>query len=177
LNNFATEPILTILSYLDKVPDTFREKLKNNAGGFINHCFYWSVMSPNPSETTRTPGVALLAEITSAFGSFESFKSVFSNMALDLFGSGYVWLVRDRDELAGQQLSIVTTTNQNSPVSTGLEPLLVIDVWEHAYYLKHQFRRVQYVSDWWMLVDWSNVEALDRFWAKQREPPLLHEEF
>jgi len=89
---------------------------------------------------------------------------------------GYVWLVRDRDDPVGQQLSIISTPNQDCPLSRGAEPLLVIDVWEHAYYLKHQYRRVQYIADWWMVVDWTNVEALDRFWIKLREPPA-HEEF
>lgn len=92
--------------------------------------------------------------------------------------SGYVWLVRDPSERPGRQLSITTTINQDCPYSNGEEPLLVIDLWEHAYYLKHQYRRAQYIEDWWMVVDWTAVENLDKFWIELKKPkPFLHQEF
>src|SRR6478609_6836577 len=86
------------------------------------------------------------------------------------FFTGYVWLVRNPKERPGEQLSIISTTNQDCPLSNGADPLLVIDIWEHAYYLKHQYRRVHYVADWWKLVDWTRVDALDRFWVEERKP-------
>jgi Fe-Mn family superoxide dismutase len=177
LNNFATEPLLTILRQLDKIPDLFQTKLKNNLGGFVNHCLYWAVMSPNPGTSPRSPSGPLLEEIKQSFGSFDGFKAAFTAASLDLFGSGYVWLVRKRDHPSNLQLSITTTTNQDCPLSEGAEPLLVIDIWEHAYYLKHQFRRAQYVNDWWMVVDWRAVEKLDKFWIDPRTHPRKHEEF
>jgi len=178
LNHFVTEPLVEIIRHLDRVPDVFHAKLRNQMGGYVNHCLYWSLMSSNPSGAVRVPNPELLAEITASFGSFDSFKQAFTTAAQDLFGSGYVWLVRYRDESAGEQLSVISTTNQDCPLSDGADPLLVIDVWEHAYYLKHQYRRAQHISDWWKLVDWNNVDKLDRFWVELRQPPRLpHEEF
>jgi Fe-Mn family superoxide dismutase len=139
-------------------------------GGFINHALYWGVMSPNPKGKERFPTGDLLTEIEETFGSFLAFKIEFSHEAMELFGSGYVWLVRDRKVKPGKQLSIVVSKNQDSPISQDLDPLLVIDVWEHAYYLKHQYKRVTYVTDWWMLVDWDYVDKLDKFWIKLRYP-------
>jgi superoxide dismutase, Fe-Mn family len=91
--------------------------------------------------------------------------------------AGYVWLVRDRKAPTGMQLSIMTTVNQDSPLSKGLHPILVIDVWEHAYYLKYQFRRFEYIDNWWKLVDWESVAMLDRFWKKVIDSELAeHDE-
>jgi Fe-Mn family superoxide dismutase len=166
LNTLTTQPLVKIMRELHTVPNEFKTKLRNNMGGFVNHALYWSVMSANPNGTERFPTGALLDEIESTFGSYFEFKVKFSTKAIDLFGSGYVWLVRDSAEPAGSQLSILTTQNQDCPISMGLDPLLVIDVWEHAYYLKHQFRRVEYITQWWLVVDWDSVEKLDQYWKK-----------
>jgi len=177
LNGLVTEPIIEIIRNLEKVPDLFQTKMKNSMGGFVNHCFYWSVMSPNPDQSPRIPGGPLLSELKGTFGSFDGFQAAFTAAALDLFGSGYVWLVRRRDQPKDHQLSIMSTINQDCPLSEGVDPLLVLDVWEHAYYLKHKFQRAQFISDWWHLVDWTAVEKLDKFWVDPRVPPRKHEEF
>lgn len=165
-NTLTTQPLVRIMQKLDSVSEKFRTKIKNSMGGFVNHAIYWSVMSPNPNGTERFPVGRLLDEIEKTFGSYYAFKVQFSTAAVDVFGSGYVWLVRDSKAPEGSQLSVVTTQNQDCPLSLGLDPLLVIDVWEHAYYLKHQFRRVEHVTEWWLVVDWEVVDKLDQFWTK-----------
>lgn len=169
-NSLNKDPIVHILYRLHHVPEEYRESIRNNLGGFINHAIYWGVMSPNSSGTERFPTGSLLNEIEETFGNYFAFKVKFSHEASELFGSGYVWLVRDRKQDPGKQLSIVVTKNQDSPISQDLDPLLVIDVWEHAYYLKHQYKRVLYVTEWWTLVDWDAVEKLDKFWDKIKNP-------
>jgi len=166
LNKLTTQPLAKILANLDSVPEKFSSRLQNNIGGFANHAIFWSVMNTNVNGTERLPTDRLLSDIESSFVSFDEFKNKFTAAALDLFGSGYVWLVRDRSAPTGMQLSIVTTVNQDSPLSRGVHPILVIDVWEHAYYLKYQFRRNEFVDDWWKLIEWKQVAMLDRFWKK-----------
>ena len=117
-------------------------------------------MSPNKEETLRTPNGELLQLITSTFGSFQAFKDNFTADALSLFGSGYVWLVFTNNT---EQLKIVSTANQDCPISHNQFPILVIDVWEHAYYLQHQYKRPDHLKDFWYLVDWNNVENLRKF--------------
>ncbi|ELT98943.1 hypothetical protein CAPTEDRAFT_229194 [Capitella teleta] len=163
LDSFSTEPILEILKNLNKVPENFRNAIKNSGGGFVNHALYWACMSPNPTREIRQPTGALLQDIENEFGSFVKFSLKFTDRAVSLFGSGYVWLSRNPSSGA---LIITTTVNQDSPISDGLHPILVIDVWEHSYYLKHQFRRHVYVADWWKVVDWENVEELDKWWRE-----------
>ncbi|MDO4774105.1 MAG: superoxide dismutase [Candidatus Saccharibacteria bacterium] len=123
----------------------------NNAGGHLNHSFFWEVMRPVRND--NQPSAALTAELTAQFGSVADFKTEFSNAAMGRFGSGWAWLVRD----AGGKLSIITTANQDSPISLGLEPLLGLDLWEHAYYLHYQNRRAEYIDAWWSVVNWDRV--------------------
>jgi superoxide dismutase, Fe-Mn family len=169
-NSFNKDPIFHILNRLRHVPEEYKVDITNNVGGFINHALYWGVLSPNPKGKDRAPTGDLLTELEQTFGGFFAFKILFSHEAVELFGSGYVWLVRDRKLKPGKQLSIVVSKNQASPISQDLDPLLVIDVWEHSYYLKHQYKRLNYVTDWWMLVDWDYVDKLDKFWNKIRYP-------
>ncbi|XP_071150597.1 superoxide dismutase [Mn/Fe]-like [Mytilus edulis] len=132
---------------------------------FVNHNLYWWIMSPNPDEEDRKPSSNLMTDIERSFGSFDKFKEAFTQKALSLFGSGYVWLSRQPKD---RMLIISTTANQDSPLSQGLCPILVIDVWEHAYYLKHKNKRPNHISDWWKLVDWKNVEELDSWFLKNK---------
>jgi Fe-Mn family superoxide dismutase len=124
--------------------------VRNNAGGHYNHSLFWTWMAPNAG---GAPDGALGDAITSAFGSFDDFKAQFKAAGIGRFGSGWAWLVHD-----GSGLAIVSTPNQDSPVSDGKTPLLGIDVWEHAYYLKYQNRRPDYIGAWWSVVNWKEVE-------------------
>lgn len=140
-----------ILKDLNSVPEDVRETVKNNAGGVYNHDFFWSIMSP---EKDQNPNGDLLKAIIKAFGSLDNFKTKFKDAALGRFGSGWAWLVLDKDG----NLSIISTANQDSPISQGLTPILGLDVWEHAYYLKYQNKRGDYIDNWWHVVNWKQVE-------------------
>jgi len=152
-----------ILRNLEAIPNDFRQGIINNAGGFVNHLIYWSVMAPNSRETAREPTGKMLEDINKNFGSYAEFKATFNKKALELFGSGYVWLCRVKNS---SKMTLLQTHNQDSPISLHLDPILVLDVWEHAYYLKHQFKRAAHVEDWWKVVSWENVEVLDKWWKE-----------
>ena len=140
-----------MLKDLNSVPEDIRETVKNNAGGVYNHEFFWSIMSP---EKNQTPAGELLKAINKDFQSLDNFKSKFKEAALGRFGSGWAFLVKDKDG----KLSIISTANQDSPISQGLTPILGIDVWEHAYYLKYQNKRGDYIDNWWNVVNWKQAE-------------------
>ncbi|MBS5949273.1 MAG: superoxide dismutase [Clostridium sp.] len=140
-----------MLKDLNSVPEDIRETVKNNAGGVYNHEFFWSIMSP---EQNQTPSGDLLKAINKDFQSFDNFKTKFKEAALGRFGSGWAFLVKDKDG----KLSIISTANQDSPISQGLTPILGIDVWEHAYYLKYQNKRGDYIDNWWNVVNWKQAE-------------------
>ncbi len=142
-----------LLSDLNAIPESIRMAVRNNGGGFANHSLFWTLMSP---EGGGEPSGALSAAINAAFGSFAAFKDSFSTAAITRFGSGWGWLAVDD---AGS-LQVLSTSNQDTPLSTGMTPILGIDVWEHAYYLNYQNRRPDYVAAWWNLVHWAEVEAL-----------------
>ncbi len=145
-----------LLRDLGSIPEDIRTAVRNNGGGYYNHLLFWPSMSPNGG---GMPSGALADAISSAFGSFDAFKADFEKAAIGRFGSGWGWLNIDR----GGKLMISSTPNQDTPLSEGLTPLLGIDVWEHAYYLKYQNRRAEYVSNWWNLVNWA--EAAQRYEA------------
>lgn len=140
-----------ILRDLNSIPQDVRETIKNNAGGVYNHDFFWSIMSP---EKGQQPSGELLKAINKDFGSLDNLKTKFNEAALGRFGSGWAWLVLNKDGT----LSVISTPNQDSPISQGLKPILGIDVWEHAYYLKYQNRRKDYIDNWWNIVNWKQVE-------------------
>lgn len=143
---------------LDRIPADIRQTVRNHAGGHVNHTLFWQSLGPNQGgEPTGDIGAA----IVQTFGSFETFKQQFNDAGVKLFGSGWVWLVQDQSGL-----QIVTTPNQDSPITTGQFPILGNDVWEHAYYLKYQNRRVEYLNAWWNLVNWGEVDR--RFAAARR---------
>lgn len=141
-----------ILGNLDQVPDEIRTAVRNNGGGYANHCLFWQIMSPNGG---GQPSDALAAAMNDAFGGFADFKSAYSMAAGGVFGSGWAWLVSD----AGA-LRIETTPNQDTPLMRGKSPVLGIDVWEHAYYLHYQNRRADYISAFFNLINWAKVEEL-----------------
>uniref|UniRef100_T1JF74 Superoxide dismutase n=1 Tax=Strigamia maritima TaxID=126957 RepID=T1JF74_STRMM len=153
--------LIDILCNLNRIPNEWQKSIKNNGGGYINHNLYWAVMSPNLSNMDRLPTGLIGNEIHEKWSSFVDFRETFTNEALNLFGSGYVWLSRNRTD---NQLVISTSVNQDTPITDNSFPILVIDVWEHAYYLKHQNLRHQYIEDWWKLVDWNAVAKLDAWW-------------
>lgn len=157
--------LIDILRNFTRVPEKYRSNLIHNVEGYVNHVLYWSVMSPNPEKEIRTPEGTLADDIEERFGSFQNFVTVFSEQAASLLGCGYVWLSRNVSSLHNtQQLVIVTTSNEESPIMHRQNPILVLDLWEHSYYLKHGRNQKRYMEDWWHLVDWHLVDALDRWW-------------
>jgi len=131
------------------VPDAIKTAVRNNGGGHINHSMFWNIMSPKGG---GQPSGALADAINSTFGSFDSLKEKFNNAATTRFGSGWAWLVKD-----GSKLDIYSTANQDSPVMEGKFPIMGLDVWEHAYYLKYQNRRPEYIAAWWSVVNWAEI--------------------
>jgi superoxide dismutase, Fe-Mn family len=146
---WADKPVDEMLRNLDKLPDDKRTAVRNNAGGHSNHTFFWEIMSPDGG---GQPDGALAQAIDEAFGSFDDFKAQLKDAGVKRFGSGWAWLVHD-----GSGLRIVSTANQDSPISDGQTPLLGVDVWEHAYYLKYQNKRPDYLDAWWNVVNWPEV--------------------
>jgi len=138
-----------VLRDLGQVPDDKRTAVRNNGGGHYNHTLFWESMSPNGG---GEPSGALADAIASTFGSFAALQSKLKEAGVNQFGSGWSWLVHD-----GSGLAVVGTPNQDNPISDGKTPLLGVDVWEHAYYLKYQNKRPDYIDAWWNTVDWSKV--------------------
>ena len=147
---FLEKSIEEIISNLDAVPESARTAVRNNGGGHINHTFFWEIMTPGGA---KEPTGALAAAITSTFGDLETLKKQVNEGGAKRFGSGWSWLVAD----SSGALSVVSTPNQDSPLSEGKTPLLGVDVWEHAYYLKYQNKRPDYLAAWWNVVNWDEV--------------------
>lgn len=139
-----------LLGKIDKLPEGNRQAVINHGGGHANHSFFWKVMTPKKTE----PSEKLLEVLNSAFGSVEKFKEEFTNKAMSVFGSGWAFLILTADK----KLELKRHSFQNSPLMHGNIPLLGIDVWEHAYYLKYQNRRAEYIQAWWNVVNWEQVE-------------------
>lgn len=139
-----------LLRQIDTVPEDIRTTVINNGGGHVNHSMFWEIMSPNGG---GTPTGAVAAAIQQTFGSFEAFQKSFNEAGTKRFGSGWAWLVMNPDG----KLEIISTSNQDSPLMTGLYPILGNDVWEHAYYLKYRNRRDEYLNSWWNVVNWEEV--------------------
>jgi superoxide dismutase, Fe-Mn family len=146
---WADQPAEVVIQHLDELPEDIRGPVRNNAGGHANHSLFWTVMSPDGG---GAPEGELAAAIDAAFGGFDAFKEQFAAAAANRFGSGWAWLVWD-----GSGVAITSTPNQDNPLTEGKVPLLGVDVWEHAYYLKYQNKRPDYVSAWWNVVNWSEV--------------------
>jgi superoxide dismutase, Fe-Mn family len=151
--NLAGKSIEDLLREISTVPEKIRQAVVNNGGGHANHSLFWQVMGPKGG---GAPGGAVASAIKSVFGSFDAFKEQFSKAATDRFGSGWAWLCLGRDGA----LAVDSMANQDSPYMKGLIPLLGLDVWEHAYYLKYQNRRPEYIAAWWNVVNWAKVDEL-----------------
>ncbi|MGY4687766.1 superoxide dismutase [Petrotoga sp. DB-2] len=147
---WASKSIEDILKDLDNIPADIRTTVRNNGGGHYNHSLFWTIMGPNGG---GKPSGKLAESIDKTFGSFDKFKEEFSNAAATRFGSGWAWMVLDNYG----HLSILSTPNQDNPIMYSLKPVLGLDVWEHAYYLKYQNRRPEYIQAWWNIVNWEEV--------------------
>lgn len=141
-----------LVEKLDTVPEEIRGAVRNNGGGYLNHAMFWNVMKKAEGQK---PEGELLEAINEKFGNFDEFKSVFAKAAATRFGSGWAWLV-----VKDGKLDVVSTPNQDNPITDGLEPILGLDVWEHAYYLKYQNRRPEYIENWFNVVNWDEVSKL-----------------
>ncbi|GAC1306094.1 MAG: superoxide dismutase [Ktedonobacteraceae bacterium] len=139
-----------LVSRLNEVPENIRAAVRNNGGGHVNHTMFWQIMKPNGG---GEPTGELASAISQAFGSFDAFKTAFNDAGVKRFGSGWTWLVLDRSG----KLSVMSTANQDSPLTEGLHPVMGNDVWEHAYYLKYQNRRPDYLNAWWNVVNWDEI--------------------
>jgi len=148
---FSIQPLEILLRDLQVLPEGIRTAVKNNGGGVYNHNLYWMSMCPGMG---GEPVGTVASAISQQFGSMEKFKDQFEKAGLARFGSGYAWLSKQ----PGGTLIIHSTANQDTPLAEGLTPLLVVDVWEHAYYLKYQNRRADYLASWWSIVNWQEVE-------------------
>jgi superoxide dismutase, Fe-Mn family len=146
----GTKPAQSILANLDQVPEAVREPLRNNLGGDWNHTFFWILMTPGGA---KQPDGELKAAIDSTFGNYTAMTKQLSDAALARFGSGWAWLVVNRN----RKLDIISTANQDTPLALGARPVIGVDVWEHAYYLKHQNRRPEYLAAWWNVVNWDKA--------------------
>lgn len=139
-----------IIANIDKLPQNIRTGVRNNGGGYYNHMLFWKFMTP---DSAKKPSGELLEKIEETFGSFEEFQKKFEEAGAGQFGSGWAWLVLD-----GKNLQIVKTSNQDNPLTDGKKPILCVDVWEHAYYLKYQNKRGDYLKSFWNVVNWKEVE-------------------
>jgi len=146
---WENKSIEEILKSLDKIPENIRMTVRNNGGGYANHNLFWTIMKPGGG---GEPGGALGDAIKAAFGDFAGFKDQFAKAGMGRFGSGWAWLIVD-----GGKLAITSTPNQDTPLMDGKSPVLGLDVWEHAYYLKYQNRRADYIAAWWNVVNWDEV--------------------
>ncbi|HEY1834642.1 MAG TPA: superoxide dismutase [Solirubrobacteraceae bacterium] len=148
---WADKPIEEVLRNLDSLGDK-KGPVKNNGGGHYNHSLFWESMRAGGDGSSGEPSGELASAIDAAFGSFSDFQAKLKETGVNQFGSGWSWLVKD-----GSGLAIVGTANQDTPLSDGKAPLLGVDVWEHAYYLKYQNKRPDYIDAWWNVVDWDKV--------------------
>jgi len=147
---WADRSVESILADLEIIPEDKRAAVRNNVGGHANHTLFWEIMGPNGG---GEPSGSLGEAIESTFGGLDALKAAVNDAGVKRFGSGWTWLVHD-----GTALNVVSTPNQDSPISNGQTPLLGIDVWEHSYYLKYQNRRPDYLAAWWNVVNWDAVQ-------------------
>ncbi|HEX8732818.1 MAG TPA: superoxide dismutase [Ktedonobacterales bacterium] len=150
LSQFDGVSVEDLMRRINDVPENVRTAVRNNGGGHANHSMFWQIMGPNGG---GAPTGALADAINSTFGSFDQFKTTFNDNGAKRFGSGWTWLVVDQ----GGKLQALSSANQDSPLMDGLTPIMGNDVWEHAYYLKYQNRRPDYLSAWWNVVNWNEV--------------------
>ncbi|HEU5369015.1 MAG TPA: superoxide dismutase [Ktedonobacterales bacterium] len=149
-SQFENLAIEDLMRRINEVPENIRTAVRNNGGGHVNHSMFWQIMKPNGG---GEPSGALAQAITQAFGSFDQFKAAFNDAGTKRFGSGWAWLVQDNTG----KLQVISTANQDSPLMDGHFPIMGNDVWEHAYYLKYQNRRPEYLNAWWNVLNWDEI--------------------
>ena len=149
--DLQSKSVEDLLRDINNVPEDIRTAVRNNGGGHMNHTMFWQIMRPNAG---GAPSGALGDAIKAGFGSFDAFKEQFAKAGVGRFGSGWAWLINN-----GGKLSIESTANQDNPIMEGKKAILGLDVWEHAYYLKYQNRRPDYIAAWWNTVNWSEVSS------------------
>ena len=149
--DLQTKELEELVKELNSLPESIRTAVQNNGGGHYNHTFFWKLLTPNSSKSPEGP---LADALKKEFGNFENFKMEFNKAAMGRFGSGWAWLIMD----SNKNLSVVSTPNQDNPLMGGFVPVLGLDVWEHAYYLKYQNRRADYVNAFWEVVNWVQVQ-------------------
>lgn len=150
--DLEAKPIEQLLRDISSVPEAIRQKVINNGGGHANHTLFWDIMGPGAG---GEPTGELASALSSTFGDFATFKAKIKEAGLGRFGSGWAWLVVGADK----KLAVESTPNQDTPLMTGKTPILGVDVWEHAYYLRYQNLRANYIDAWWNVVDWNKVAA------------------
>ena len=149
-HEFASLAVDDVVRRINEVPENIRTAVRNNGGGHSNHSMFWQIMKPNGG---GAPTGALASAIQSTFGSFDAFKAAFNDAGVKRFGSGWAWLILDKSG----KLQVISTANQDSPLMDGNYPVMGNDVWEHAYYLKYQNRRPDYLNAWWNVVNWDEI--------------------
>lgn len=154
MDNFKDHELSFLVRKWNTLPVKVQTSIKNNGGGHWNHSFFWGLMSPE-KDARKEPRKGLMTRLKNGFGSLDEFKTEFEEKAMERFGSGWVWLV----EKKGKKLQVVSTVNQEVPLQHDLKPILGLDLWEHAYYLKHQNKRLDYVKSWWRVLDWNKVKV------------------
>ncbi|TXI31548.1 MAG: superoxide dismutase [Niabella sp.] len=145
-----TRELTDLLSNIDTLPTDLQTAIKNHGGGHLNHSMFWESLTPDKPQISES----LTAKLTQAFGSFDDFKKQFTTEALNRFGSGWAWLALNGEN----KLYILSTPNQDNPLMLKAKPILGLDLWEHAYYLKYQNRRAEYIENWWNIINWNAVE-------------------
>jgi superoxide dismutase, Fe-Mn family len=163
--NLQSKKVEELLRDLNAVPEDIRTAVRNNAGGHMNHSMFWKIMK---AKGGGEPTGAIAGLILKAFGGFEDFKTKFNDAGVKQFGSGWVWLAGKPDG----SVQILTTPNQDNPISQGLFPILGNDVWEHAYYLKYNNRRPEYLAAWWNLANWEEINKRLETFQSHREPAM-----
>ncbi|KRM22252.1 superoxide dismutase [Latilactobacillus graminis] len=151
--DLAGKSLHDLLIHLDDLPENLQTPIRNNGGGHANHSFFWRILT---SKAPEAPTGELLARIELRFGQFNTFQTEFTEAALSIFGSGWAWLVINQND----ELQIMTTSNQDSPLMSRNRPLIGLDVWEHAYYLKYQNNRIDYIENFWKIINWPVVAEL-----------------
>lgn len=154
-------PLFGLLQNIDKVPVKWREDLRNNIGGYLNHIFYFATLSPNQNGTERNMSETMKSVLMRSFVNVTNFQKMFNKSASQLFSNGYIWLVRVPKQ---RYLTIFTAHTEMNPVNSGMQPILGIDLWEHSYWTKYGNNREEYIRNWWKLVDYEKVEQILNWW-------------
>ena len=152
---YEKQDLKEILMDVDSLPEKIRNSIINHGGGHINHSLFWELLNPNHKKSEKQPKGKLMDKIEDSFGSFDDFKKKFSEASLSRFGSGWAWLIVKDDEL-----EVISTPNQDSPLMDSKIPILGLDIWEHAYYLKYQNKRTEYIEAFFNIINWDKVEEL-----------------